>query len=590
MKRITLYLIYGTLLLFLLPGLVFAGNITPDREELLANVGPDEEVAVIVTLADKVDLKKIKDKDKSLLRTKIVKALKDKAEKTQKPVKAFLQQNKAKKVKSFWVFNGLAATVPASIIEKMAGMDEIETVSLDATLSVEPQADAASIMPVWNLDAIRAPELWVDGIIGTGIVLANMDSGVNATHPELAARWRGGSNSWYDPNGQHSMPYDSTGHGTQVMGVMVGGSAGGSSIGVAPGARWIAVKIFNDAGKASYSIIHAGFQWLMDPDGDSSTNDAPDVVNNSWGYNQLVNECFTEFQADIQALKAAQIGVVFSAGNGGPYTFSSESPANYPESFAVGSVDHQLDVSSFSARGPSACTGGTYLRVVAPGESIYTADLGTYYASVQGTSFAAPHIAGAMGLLLSADPSRSIADVESAMTASARDLGTSGPDNDSGYGLLDVVEARNWLTANQPQCIDNDGDGFCADAVDQNILDCNDTLASVYPGATEIKGDGVDQDCNGFDLTIDVILATYTVSDQQLSVEATSSLGKDAGLELAGYGAMQWDRKKSKWKISAGAVAQDPGTVTVVGLEGEESAATSVVSGGSTGGGKGRKN
>ena len=111
-----------------------------------------------------------------------------------------------------------------------------------------------------------------------------MDTGVDYLHPDLAQRWRGGPNSWYDPNGEHATPYDHTGHGTQVMGIMVGGDAGGASIGVAPGARWISVKIFNDAGYSSISIIHEGFQWLMDPDGNPDTNDAPDVINNSWGY------------------------------------------------------------------------------------------------------------------------------------------------------------------------------------------------------------------------------------------------------------------------------------------------------------------
>ncbi|GAB6193596.1 S8 family serine peptidase [Desulfocastanea catecholica] len=589
MKRLQSYLIYGILVLFLAPVFSMAGNITPDLEELLANVDPDEEIAVIVTLADQVDLKKIKDKDKALLRSKIIKALKDKAEKTQKPVKDFLQQNKIKKITLFWVFNGLAVTVPAGIIEQLAGMDGIEMISLDTVLSMSAPVADSVILPKWNVEAINAPQMWSLGHTGAGTVLANMDTGVDGNHPDLSARWRGGSNSWYDPNGEHSTPYDRTGHGTQVMGIMVGGSAGGSTIGVASGAQWIAVKIFNDVGQASYSVIHSGFQWLMDPDDNPTTNDAPDVVNNSWGYNQLVNSCFGEFLLDIQALKAAQIGVVFSGGNSGPYDASSESPANYSESIATGAVGQTLVVSNFSARGPSTCDGGIYPEVMAPGESIYTADKGGYYTSVQGTSFAAPHVTGAMGLLLSADPSRSIGDVESALKESAQDLGVLGPDNDNGHGLLDVMAAYNWLSANQPQCIDNDGDGFCADAVDQSILDCNDTLASVYPGAPEINRDGVDQDCNGFDLTIEIILAGYSVNEQILTVEATSSLGRDAGLQLDGYGAMQWDRKKSKWQISVGGVAQDPGTVTVLGLEGEESAATSVVSGGSTGGGKGKK-
>ena len=236
------------------------------------------------------------------------------------------------------------------------------------------------------------------------------------------------------------------------MGIMVGGDAGGTAIGVAPDAKWIAVKIFNDAGNATYSGIHAGFQWLLDPDGNDETDDAPDVVNNSWGFSLNPGECLPEFQPDIQALKASGIGVVFSAGNSGPNGATSLSPANYPESFGVGAVDQTRTITSFSARGPSACDGSIFPEIVAPGDGIRTADVtlnGTApdpYATVLGTSFAAPHVAGAMALLLSLDPQLTVAELEGALVQSAVDLGAAGADNVYGYGLLDVAAAYNRFT------------------------------------------------------------------------------------------------------------------------------------------------
>ena len=216
-------------------------------------------------------------------------------------------------------------------------------------------AQSISAAAQWNLNSIRGPELWNLGYTGAGVVVANMDTGVDANHPDLAGKWRGGSNSWYDPNGEHDTPYDADGHGTRVMGIIVGGDNGGSAIGVAPDSTWIAVKIFNDKGQASYSAVHEGFQWLLDPDGDPDTDDSPDVVNNSWGLDESLNECVTEFEADVQALRTSGIAVVFSAGNSGPYPSSSLSPANYPESFAVGAVDETMTIAPFSSRGPSAC-------------------------------------------------------------------------------------------------------------------------------------------------------------------------------------------------------------------------------------------
>jgi len=124
---------------------------------------------------------------------------------------------------------------------------------------------------------------------------------------------------------------------------------------------------------ASLRSIHQGFQWLLDPDGNPGTNDIPDVVNNSWGFPNLVGQCYTEFSADIDVLKAAGIAVVFSGGNQG--TLGSVSPGDNPESFPVGAVDSSNNVAATSSRGPSACDGSFFPEVVAPGVSIRAADL-----------------------------------------------------------------------------------------------------------------------------------------------------------------------------------------------------------------------
>jgi bacillopeptidase F len=348
--------------------------------------------------------------------------------------------------------------------------------------------------------------MWDAGYDGTGTVVASMDTGVDYLHPDLAAAWRDGSNSWFDPNGEHSTPYDASGHGTQTTSLMVGGDAGGHSIGVAPGAQWIAVKIFNDAGFASLSAIHQGFQWLLDPDGKPRTNDIPDVVNNSWGFPNLVGQCYTEFSYDIEVLKAAGIAVVFSAGNRG--SLGNESPADNSASFAVGSVDSSLNVAASSSRGPSACDNSFFPEVVAPGVSVRSADLtfgGVFpdsYASVSGTSFAAPHAAGTIAMLRQANPDTSVAELEQALTSTALDLGAAGADNVSGYGIIDAVAANDLLASNPgPTCTDADSDGFFAQAGCGTELDCNESDADINPDACDIKRDGIDQDCDGKDRT-----------------------------------------------------------------------------------------
>ena len=460
MKKIPALLIVCVMTV-IVPGTVaLAGVILPELQEILEGLGPNEEVQVIVTLTDQVNLKNFKEEDKKLRRSRIIRALKSKAEKNQENIKKFLREKKVKKIKSFWIFNGFALTAKAKVLENLAALEGVQSISLDAKLSIpEPQVTASESPPEWNINLINVPALWSQGYTGSGIVLANMDSGVDMTHQELASRWRGGSNSWFDPHGDYDMPYDYSGHGTAVMGILVGGDAGGTAIGVAPDAQWIAVKIFNDAGNSYDSYIVAGFQWLLDPDGNPATDDAPDVINNSWGYPYYAG-CYRSsyFQPVIQALKTSGIGVVFSAGNEGPFSSTDEAPANYSNSFAVGAVDETQTIAFFSARGPSSCDDSIYPEVVAPGLSVRTSYLGNDYAYVSGTSIAAPHVAGVMGLLMSAYSSLSINVIEAAITDSALDLGPESPDNAYGYGLLDVMAAYNLLnqSLSQPPVATND--------------------------------------------------------------------------------------------------------------------------------------
>ncbi|MDT8444580.1 MAG: S8 family serine peptidase, partial [Desulfuromonadales bacterium] len=238
---------------------------------------------------------------------------------------------------------------------------------------------------------------------------------------------------------------------------VLGGNNSGAYIGVAPDAEWIGVKIFADSGIALNSAIHAGYQWLLDPDGNPETDDAPDIVNNSWSFEEFSDLCDAstrEFQADVQTMKAAGIAVLFAAGNTGPDPATSIAPANYPESFAVGSVGTSTSptlISAFSARGPSACDSTIYPEVVAPGFQILTSDLTddgellNSYSMVNGTSFSTAHASGSMALLLSAFADMPVNALETALKQSATDLGTLGADNSYGYGLIDSLAAFNNL-------------------------------------------------------------------------------------------------------------------------------------------------
>jgi bacillopeptidase F len=433
--------------------------ITPELSAELAVRAADEDVAVIVSFSDRVDPLLFEVEDRRQRDTRLFMALRAKAAATQSPLQTWLQTNPARRVRELWVINGVALTVPASTVKTLALLPGVESVRPDSILRAPVTTSGSPAPPEWNLNAVHAPDLWSQGHTGSGIVVANMDTGVDPDHPDLAGKWRGGTNSWYDPHGEHAIPYDPDGHGTQTMGLIVGGGGGGTAIGVAPDASWIAAKLYNDAGQATYSDIHLAFQWLLDPDGDPGTVDAPDVVNASWGLVGTAGQCITEFNDDIAVLKAAGTALAFAAGNDGPAPLTSLSPANNAAGFAIGAVDSALAIASFSSRGQSACDGSIYPEVTAPGVNVNTSDLSfgglPLYRVVSGTSFAAPHAAGVMALLAGAFPQASISELEAALTGSAQDLGVAGADNSYGYGLADALAAYQRLfdAANDPPVI-----------------------------------------------------------------------------------------------------------------------------------------
>ena len=423
-------------------------------------------ISVIVTLKDQANLSNITTR---LNRTdrinSVVRALQLKADTSQRDIRSLVEtrrvEGKVTDVTYFWIFNGLAVSATPDVIQELAARPEVLRITPNESIQAPPllpsqqgQIGVSSVQA--NLALLNIPALWDLGYRGEGIVVANMDTGVDINHPDLGPKWRGGTNSWFDPYGQHpTTPTDiasgSSGHGTQTMGILVGGEDGGVAYGVAPEAKWIAVKIFKDNGSATADGIHDGFQWLLDPDGNSGTPDAPHVVNNSW---IAALGCNLEFQLDLQALRAIGILPVFAAGNYGPTSSTSTSPANYPEAFAVGAINNSSIIKSDSSRGPRPtpppnCNDGTvFPEVVAPGVSIHTTDRFGFYTNSSGTSFAAPHVAGGLALLLNSYPSLTVTEQENALLNSTVDLGAIGPDNTYGQGRIDMFAALESISAN----------------------------------------------------------------------------------------------------------------------------------------------
>jgi subtilisin family serine protease len=265
-----------------------ASKITPELQAQLESLGPGQMITVIITLKDQVASRPAGLENLAGQPQALVEALQAQARISQQGISALLEagrgQGIVQQVTPFWVFNGFSVTGTAGMVQQLAVREEVQSITPDA-IDVIPAGTVNLAAASGNIAAINAPALWDLGYYGQGVVVASMDTGVDINHPELAVRWRGGSDSWYDPYNQHPLtPTDLNGHGTWTTGVMVAADASGASLGVAPQAQWIAVKIFNDSGSATATAIHLSYQWLLDPDGNPATADAPQVVNNSWTF------------------------------------------------------------------------------------------------------------------------------------------------------------------------------------------------------------------------------------------------------------------------------------------------------------------
>ena len=434
---------------------VHAGELSLGLSERLQSTQHKEYISVIVRMAEqsklKIATKSILDKNKSLRSRKVIKELQFTATTEQKDIIAFLEKEKAlgnvTHYSPFWIFNGLSLEATPGVIRKIASRNDIDTISED--LPIPPPVSFPTIplqsdpLFTWNIKRIKVSEVWDMGYDGSGVVVGIFDSGVDYTHPDLEERYRGGDNSWFDPHGEHDQPYDYLGHGTKNAGIILGGRAYGKYIGVAPGAQWIAAKFWDDAGESTGSATHKIFQWFMDPDGDPETDDAPDVVNCSWGNTRLhiFTWCFPHYRDDIRAWREAGIIPVFAAGNLGSRPFSGSSPATYPETISVGATDYFDVVFHMSSRGPSNCDLSIFPDLTAPGLAITTAYLDGIYVTTAGTSLAAPHVVGTIALMLEANPNLNYEAIDNTLKATAKPLGLFHPNNTYGWGRVDALEA-----------------------------------------------------------------------------------------------------------------------------------------------------
>ncbi|MFF3322379.1 S8 family serine peptidase [Streptomyces sp. NPDC002889] len=363
---------------------------------------------------------------------------------------------------SYWIVNAVRVVGTEKLAGSLAQRPEVARIDADDKVSIPKPAagdrEAAADAVEWNIDRIKAPQVWEQlGVRGEGIVVANIDSGVDHQHPAVRQQYRGlgaggaydHNYNWFDPGGicASAAPCDNNDHGTHTMGTMVGDDGGANKIGVAPGAKWIAAKGCETSSCSEASLLASG-QWIVAPTDLGGQNPRPDlaphIVNNSWG--SSVHDDW--YQQIVDAWRAAGIFPAFSNGNSGPACATSGSPGDYAASYSSGAFDINNAIASFSSRG--AGPGGTVKpNIAAPGVNVRSSVRNGGYGSFSGTSMASPHTAATVALMWSAAPALEgdVAQTEALLDGTAVDTdntscgGTAADNNVFGEGRLDALAA-----------------------------------------------------------------------------------------------------------------------------------------------------
>jgi subtilisin family serine protease len=309
----------------------------------------------------------------------------------------------------------IAASVPEVAIEALKKNPNITHVELDSMVYALLDGELDNS---WGVKRIGAGVVHENGNGGAGVKIAIIDTGIDYSHLDLNANYKGG---WDFVNNDKD-PMDDNGHGTHVAGIVAALDNGIGVVGVAPAASLYALKVLDSSGSGYYSDIIAAIEWCVEND--------IQVTNNSYGSpgdpGKTVKDAFDD---------SASAGVlhVAAAGNSGNSYGVGDNiiyPARYDSVIAVAATDKSDKRASWSSTGLD-------LELSAPGVAINSTLLGGGYIEMSGTSMACPHVAGTAVLMIVAK----VSDVRGKLQSTADDLGATGCDSKYGYGLVDADEA-----------------------------------------------------------------------------------------------------------------------------------------------------
>ncbi|MDC3411968.1 S8 family peptidase [Aquibacillus sp. 3ASR75-11] len=297
------------------------------------------------------------------------------------------------------------AMIPSIKVTGIEKAPSVLQVQKDSTASVTGQ------LTDWGINSINTPILWNEGYTGKGVKVAIIDTGISNDHPDLNIS---GGKSFVSYTSSYD---DDNGHGTHIAGTIAALDNNYGYVGVAPDAQIYALKAMDSNGKGSTIDLALAIDWAI--------QNNMDIINLSFEFRESVDY----IEELINEAYEKGILVVAAAGNNGQQDGTIAYPAKYPSVIAVGAVNSNYKLPTFSK------TGAT-LEIVAPGVNINSTYVNNGFAEMSGTSMATAYGSGYLALLKEAYPTLQATNIRNIMQEKALDLGVPGKDPLYGYGFI----------------------------------------------------------------------------------------------------------------------------------------------------------
>lgn len=472
-------------------GDVFGQNaVIDDRLQEVLSHNEGEKISVNIILKSQMNYDDLKSKTRSAVdrksqRSIAVNELKKYSEKSQHDVLSILRAEERNSsvadIRCHWLVNAINCKLTSDLIYELSAHPDVETIAFDEQhqLFCEEKGRNAGQQRAMtqNITHVNADDVWGLGYTGKGVLVAMLDTGANIEHVDLKGNlWDGGEeypNHGYNTFSDNHDVHDGFEHGTHCGGIICGDGTSGTQTGVAPDATLMIVKVVDDAGGGGASTICAGMEFALEH--------GADVLNMSLGLPSIVASSATREMLRAACVNTMEAGVVatVAVGNDGqlqisfPVPNSVRIPAGCPPPWihpdqeinagglscciAVGAVDYSDVKAPFSSIGPYTWQETSYADypydpgiglirpdVCAPGVGIKSCDPGsnTGHVLMDGTSQAAPCVAGVIALMLEKNPELTPADICMILETTATKL-SENKNNETGSGCVNALAAVN---------------------------------------------------------------------------------------------------------------------------------------------------